>query len=98
VPYEIKDLADGRSSPLVVADVGTGRVAKYFARTDRQAAEHYAAERAAIDAIPADRRPTSQEVSETCVQFGVNSDAYRLILSCHFGSCLAHTAHRRADA
>lgn len=98
MPYEIKDLADGRSYPLAVTDVGTGRVAKYFARADQEAAERYAAGRAAIDAIPADRRPTSQEVAETCVRFGVNSDAYRLILSCHFGSCLAHTAHRRAGA
>lgn len=98
MPYEIRDLGDDRSFPLVVEDTIAGRIAKYFARTDREGAERYAAERTAIDDIPSDRRPTSQEVAETCVRFGVNSDAYRLILSCHFGSCLAHTAHRRAVA
>lgn len=91
--YEIRDLADGRSYPLVVVDTRTDHIKKYFAYANRPQAERYAAERDAIDAIPRDRRPTSQEVAETCVRFGIDSEAYRLILSCHFGSCLAHAAH-----
>lgn len=88
--YEIRDLGDGRSYPLAVVDASTDRIKKYFAYSDRARAEKYAAEQTAIDAIPRDRRPTSQEVAETCVRFGIDSEAYRLILSCHFGSCLTH--------
>lgn len=95
MPYKIEDLGDDRSLPLVVKNTVTGHPQKYFARAQRAVAEHYIAERDAIDAIPVDRRPTSQEVSEVAVQFGVGSEAYRRILSCQLGTCLLHEAHRR---
>jgi hypothetical protein len=80
----------------VVDTADNDRVLLYRRRADQAGAERFIAERVAVDAIPADRRPTSQEVAEVAVTFGIDSVPYRTILGCHFGSCFHYGAHRRS--